>query len=101
MTKQEAQNRNWKIMQLIGMLPRVASIIPKDIKHEDEDLVEELDRICKYFLNKIHASKIKKFTCEKCNPVHGIKTENKKAYSCDYCGNWYDDLYTVSNKESV
>lgn len=102
MTQEEAQIRNWKISQLIGILPRLNSLIPEDIKEQMQprdmkQFVSFADRL----LECINDSKVKRFTCEKCNPIHGKETKNKRAYHCDFCGNWEDKLYTVKSKKEI
>jgi len=97
MTKQQASSRNWDIMQLIGMLPRVVSLIPPDIAMAipKEDLVE-LRRLTSNVLKVINSAKVPRFTCDLCTDILLEKpTKNKRAYRCDICGDYYDDLYNI------
>ena len=95
MTKEQAQVRNWDIAQLRGILSRVAKLLPDDIVGEDTDKQDELNNLAMYFYKKIEDAKVKRFTCEKCNPIHGKLTKNKKVWRCDYCKAYCVPLYNV------
>jgi len=90
-----AKQRNWNIMQLRGMAPRMVSLIPDDIKYKHkavlkkvlESLVKDLDKV-----------KVKKFTCAQCTDTTLLHlSKNKRAYCCDLCGNYAaGQLYNLS-----
>jgi len=89
-------SRNWKIMQLRGVLPRLTSIIPDDIKARftDMELLKfqtTADRII-HVLNQV---KVIRFVCAGCKNKATTKlTKNKKAITCDICGDWrVEELY--------
>ena len=104
MTKSEAQTRNWKIMQLTGILPRLSTLIPDDIrsKMQPRDL-KQFESFAERLMMCMKDSKVKKFTCAKCNPIKSTAnpTTNKKAYRCDFCYGWYDDIFNVSQIKEV
>jgi len=97
MTKKEAQERNYKIMQLLGILPRLKSLIPDDVFNKLSDADKYmLDVLPDTILNAIHTVKHKKFTCAKCTDVRGKHpTKDKTAYKCDICGDWKSKLYRI------
>jgi len=99
MTRQQAQERNWKIARLSCILPSITRLLPTDIIGDDTAKVEEFQALSTYFWNKIKATKAKHFTCDTCNPIHGKITKNRKAFTCDFCDSWHETLYTVKGTQ--
>lgn len=104
MTREQAHTRNWKIAQLRGVLPRLASgrLIPKDISDElsREEYVAFIDTAHK-IIDIMDEVKVKRFTCNGCNDVTGLHvTRNVKALMCDYCRSpWTSELYSVRSND--
>ena len=101
MTKEEAQARNYKIMQLRGILPRLGRLIPKDISetipaHELVTFFVTAGKI----MNSIRKAKKKVYVCAHCNfPKSEKPTKAKHAITCDYCGIWGEELYLVRKEK--
>ena len=91
----KSQDRNWKICQLRGFLPRLCGLIPAEINFSEAKR-RRLEALAKEILTKLDEIKIKRFTCINCTPTATKRTRNKKAYLCDYCGGYHArELYLV------
>ena len=87
--------RNWNICQLSGIIPRLVSIIPADIKFSKAKKVR-LQKLLTELEASIYNAKVKKYTCSSCTSVEELTlTTNKKAYKCDICNNWASKLYLI------
>ena len=92
---QTIRERNWNIARLRGTLPALSNMIPPDVDFSKEDR-EALRLLSTKLLKSLDKAKVKRFTCASCNSNHSKSpTKNKKAYACDYCGNYYEELYLV------
>lgn len=98
MTGDEAKIRNAKIFQLGEMLPRLLeygnnNLITLEFAEGIEfDDLKTFNLVVKKMIDNLNKIKIKKFACTECLPSGvKIKTRNKKAYSCDYCGKWKNE----------
>jgi len=90
--------RNSKIRQLRGILPRLTQLIPEDVAKlfGDSDMIV-LRRMQYELIELLNNVKKKNFTCPICNDVSRLrKTKSKRAITCDYCGKYaVDSLYIV------
>ena len=100
MNRKYAQERNSNIRRLRGMLPLLINLIPNDVIEKIEvDDIKQLDIILNKIIIALNQVKKKQYTCERCNPIHGKITKNKKALMCDYCRCWQCDLYLVKKEK--
>jgi len=102
MNATDTRVRNQNIMQLRGILPRVASLIPKDVKKlmTDKDYAD-FKRISYFVYNLLDEVKKKNFVCKSClEDERAVKTKNKKAIQCDKCRAWDVQLYIYKEPKS-
>ena len=103
MTQRKAQERNNNIRQLRGILPRVYSIIPDDVKtHMSKKELDQFEKTAENILEVLDKVKIKHYTCESCSDVSKLRpARSKKFLYCDYCGSFESKLYVVKRSKSL
>lgn len=93
MTKQETSERNWGIARLRGSLPHIGRLLPDELK---DRYYTQLQDLSNSILDDLGTLALKVFTCKKCSDTsHLHKTKNKKAYKCDLCNLYTEDLYLI------
>ena len=99
--QRQTQVRNKNILQLRGMLPRVASLIPDDVKRymTREELVN-FSKTADSILKILNMVKVVRFVCADCAEESETRiTKNKKATACDVCGDYMRENLYIAKRD--